>query len=69
MAVDICITTDAKEMESVCLIADLLAKSKRNRAIQQPSRAPQLTTFYLRWDGKGYLRLNCQGPHCQDLGS
>lgn len=29
VAVDICITTDWKELEGVCMIADLLAKSEQ----------------------------------------
>lgn len=29
MTVDICITTEMKEMEGVCIIADLLAKSEQ----------------------------------------
>jgi hypothetical protein len=32
-AVDICITTDMKEMEGVCIIADLLAKSEEHHGL------------------------------------
>ena len=32
-AVDICITTDWKAMEGVCMIADLLAKSEHRRLV------------------------------------
>lgn len=31
--VDICITTEMKEMEDVCIIADLLAKSERHEFV------------------------------------
>jgi hypothetical protein len=35
-SVDICITTDWKEMEGVCIIADLLAKSEQFENVQVP---------------------------------
>jgi hypothetical protein len=43
--VDICITTDWKEMEGVCIIAELLAKSEPN--IARPSI--MLTKYQMGW--------------------
>ena len=64
MTVDICITTDAKEMEGVCLIADLLARSKGSCTFREHE-----ADFTIRWDGEGDLCLDREGPHCQDMGS
>jgi hypothetical protein len=45
-AVDICITTDWKEMEGVCIIADLLAKSE-----QFKKSITVLTAYQMEWRG------------------
>ncbi|CAG8955778.1 hypothetical protein HYFRA_00011647 [Hymenoscyphus fraxineus] len=52
--VDICITTDAKEMEGVCLIADLLAKNGMERVICVSTAKVPIVKI---WDPE--LRLAC----------
>ncbi|KAG9237951.1 zinc finger protein-like protein [Amylocarpus encephaloides] len=52
--VDICITTDAKEMEGVCLIADLLARNGMERVICVSTAKVPIVKI---WDPE--LRLAC----------
>ncbi|EHL00696.1 putative Poly(A) RNA polymerase cid11 [Glarea lozoyensis 74030] len=52
--VDICITTDAKEMEGVCLIADLLARNGMQKVICVSTAKVPIVKI---WDPE--LRLSC----------
>lgn len=61
--VDICITTPWRDLESVCLIADLLQR----RMFSLCSLFGQ-KLMETRWYGKGRLRLVRQGTHREDLG-
>lgn len=65
LAVDICITTDWKELEGVCMIADLLARSEYIESLKMHCK----TDILVRWYERGHLRVNCQGSHSQDIGS
>jgi hypothetical protein len=65
--VDICITTPWKELEGVCMIAELLAKRKRPSPTLQQSSA--FLPIRRRRYGKSCLYLRRQGSDCQDMGS
>lgn len=70
-SVDICITTDWKAMEGVCMIAELLAKSKYLRTsipnISTENSINGIANLSLRWDAKGNMCIDCKGANCQDL--
>jgi hypothetical protein len=68
--VDICITTEWKELEGVCMIAELLAK--RESLINPLSEEFTLLTDYLsdcRRHGEGSMCFLGESTHRQDLGS
>lgn len=68
--VDICITTDWKEMEGVCIIADLLKRRMMRQTPNPLSLSQSLDTDRPgRRHGKGCLRFDRKGAYCEDMGS
>lgn len=70
LPVDICITTTNRELEHVCLLAEVLARRTYPPTISSPAVSCFLADNLLdRWHGTRRVYIPCQGAHREDLGS